>query len=293
MFLKRSRLFWGAVLCALCMGVNAAQDVVLMRVGDVQVTNRDVLAELQRIPPESRAAALAKPGTVQVILKTLMVRRLLAQEAQSSGLADTPDLRELRKINDERVLSDARMLQIDAGAEPDQAALEAYARATYQAEPARFQRPAQTHARHILITGDGDKAKATLEKLRAELKDGASFEKLAAEYSQDPGSAKKGGDLGFFAEGRMVPEFDTALKALTKPGEVSEPVQTKFGWHLIELVERRPQAKLPYEEVRDALYSQARVRILSEKRVAKSGALIKDAEYEDDAIKAFLAAEKH
>lgn len=259
-----------------------------MQAGGAQVTDRDVRAELQRVPPEARAAAVAKPSTMQAILKTLMVRRLLAQEAQTNGLTASPDIQALLKINEERVLSDARMLQIDAAGEPDEAALDAYARNKYQAEAKRFDVPAQTHARHILITGEGEESKAQAEKLLGEIKNGADFEALAKEHSQDPGSGKKGGDLGFFAEGRMVPEFDAALKELNKPGEVSAPVKTQFGWHLIQLVERRPAGKRPYEEVRADLHREARNRILSEKRVAKSSALLEGAEYKDEAIKAFV-----
>ena len=288
--MKMSR-YWGAAVLALCAGAAAAQDVVLMQVAGTQVTDRDVMAELQRVPPEARAAAVAKPGTMQAILKTLMARRLLAQEAHSNGLVANPDMQVLLKINEERVLSDARMLQIDAAGEPDEAALDAYARNKYQAESKLFEVPAQTHARHILLTGDGEKPKAQAEKLLADIKGGASFEELAKAHSKDPGSAAKGGDLGFFAEGRMVPEFDAALKDM-KLGEVSAPVKTQFGWHLIQLVERRPAGKRPYEEVRQDLHREARTRILSEKRVAKSTALLEGATYQEDAIKAFVEKAK-
>ncbi len=288
--MKMSR-YWGAAVLALCTGAAAAQGVVLMQAGSTQVTDRDVHAELQRVPPEARAAAVARPGTMQTILKTLMVRRLLAQEAQASGLAATTDMQALLKIHEERVLSDARMLQIDAAGEPDEAALDAYARNKYQAESKAFEVPAQTHARHILLTGDGDEPRAQAEKLLADIKGGASFEELAKAQSKDPGSAAKGGDLGFFAEGRMVPEFDAALKDM-KPGEVSAPVKTQFGWHLIQLVERRPAGKRPYDEVRQDLQSEARTRILSEKRVAKSTALLEGATYQEDAIKAFVEKAK-
>ena len=262
-----------------------------MQTGSVQVTADDVTAELQRVPPEARAAALAKPATVELILKTLMARRLLAQEAQANGSAARPEVQALRKVNDERILSDVRMLQIDAAGEPDEAALDAYARNKYQAESKLFEVPAQTHARHILLTGEGDEPKAQAEKLLADIKGGASFEELAKAQSKDPGSAVKGGDLGFFAEGRMVPEFDAALKDM-KPGEVSAPVKTQFGWHLIQLVERRPAGKRPYEEVRQDLHREARTRILSEKRVAKSTALLEGATYQEDAIKAFVEKAK-
>ena len=115
--MKMSR-YWGAAVLALCTGAAAAQGVVLMQAGSTQVTDRDVNAELQRVPPEARAAAVARPGTMQAILKTLMVRRLLAQEAQASGLAATTDMQALLKIHEERVLSDARMLQVDAAGAP-------------------------------------------------------------------------------------------------------------------------------------------------------------------------------
>ncbi|WP_081501045.1 peptidylprolyl isomerase [Melaminivora alkalimesophila] len=279
---------WAAlVLATSCAGVAVAQDAVLMQTpGGAQVTEKDLAAELQRVPPQARANVLAKPDTVQLILKTLMVRRLLAQEAEANGLAATPEVQALRRINDERVLSEARMLQVDADNEADEAALESYARGKYQAEAKRFEVPAQTHARHILIAGEGDESRARAEALLAELKGGADFEELAKEHSQDPGSGRKGGDLGFFPEGRMVPEFDAALKAM-EPGGLSEPVKTQFGWHLIQLVERRPADKRPFEEVREELMREARTRILGEKRAAKAAALLKDAEYKDDAIQAF------
>lgn len=280
--------YWGGVMLALCVGTASAQDVLLMQVGSVQVTDRDVVAELQRVPPEARAAVVARPGTMQTILKTVMVRRLLAQEAKASGLTLEPTLQALIKLGEERVLSDARMLQVDEAGEPDAAVLDAYARNKYAAEPKLFEQPAQTHARHLLMAGDGDESRATIDKLRAELKNGASFEALAKEHSQDPGSGARGGDLGFFAEGRMVPEFDAALREMKQPGEVSEPVKTQFGWHLIQLVERRPAGKLSYEEVREQLHKEARTAILSDKRVAKSSALLEGSEYKDDAIKAFV-----
>lgn len=283
--------YWSGLLLSLCANAALAQGSVLMQTGSVQVTADDVTAELQRVPPEARAAALAKPATVELILKTLMARRLLAQEAQANGSAARPEVQALRKVNDERILSDVRMLQIDAAGEPDEAALDAYARNKYQAESKLFEVPAQTHARHILLTGDGDEPKAQAEKLLADIKGGASFEELAKAQSKDPGSAAKGGDLGFFAEGRMVPEFDAALKDM-KPGEVSAPVKTQFGWHLIQLVERRPAGKRPYDEVRQDLHREARTRILSEKRVAKSTALLEGATYQEDAIKAFVEKAK-
>ncbi len=282
--MKMSRFLSTTVLVVFA-GAAFAQDAVLMQVGNVQVTERDVMAELQRVPPEARASAVGSPQTMDAILKNLMARRLLTREAEADGLVNSPLLQTMVKIGTERVLSDARMVEFDKANEPDAATLEAYARTKYQGESERFQVPAQTHARHILVTGDDAQAEA--EKLRAQILAGASFESVAKEYSKDPGSAAQGGDLGFFPTGRMVPEFDAAIKAL-KPSEISEPVKTQFGWHLIQVVETRPAGKRPFEEVRAELESEARTRVLSEKRKAKANGLLEKAEYKQDAIKAFV-----
>ncbi|WP_291987879.1 peptidylprolyl isomerase [Candidatus Accumulibacter sp. ACC007] len=101
----------------------------------------------------------------------------------------------------------------------------------------------QTHARHILIKVNEvvsePEARHTLESLRQRIKHGESFADLARLFSQD-GSASKGGDLGWIYEGDTVPEFERAMNALA-PGELSEPVQSPFGFHLIEVLERRVQ----------------------------------------------------
>ena len=252
------------------------------------MTDRDLSAELQRGNESARTRALASPETIQLILKNVLVRRMLTQEARSNGLAAEPDMQTQLRLNEERLLSDARMLQLDKGNAPEDAALDAYARTTYQANTRRYEVPAQTHARHILISDDSAGGQAEAEKLLAQIRAGGHFEELAKTHSKDPGSAAKGGDLGFFAEGRMVPEFDAALKAMTAPGQVSGLVKTQFGWHIIQLVERRPARIQAYEEVRESLVREARQKILADKRVEKINALASDSKYDEAAIKAFV-----
>ncbi|HSC47436.1 MAG TPA: peptidylprolyl isomerase [Gammaproteobacteria bacterium] len=100
----------------------------------------------------------------------------------------------------------------------------------------------QTHARHILIRpGElmtGDQAKAKISVLRQQIVAGADFAKLAESNSADPGSARQGGDLGWVDPGTMVPEFEDAMNKL-QPGEISEPFQTQFGWHIVQVLGRR------------------------------------------------------
>ncbi len=101
---------------------------------------------------------------------------------------------------------------------------------------------AQTHARHILITADeittDDAAQKKLAEIKVKLEQGANFEKLAAEFSQDPGSKNNGGDLGWAAKGTFVPRFTEVMETL-KDNEISEPFKSQFGWHIIQVLERR------------------------------------------------------
>ena len=104
----------------------------------------------------------------------------------------------------------------------------------------------QTHARHILIrTGakkSPEQAKNTLLKIKQDIESGASFSDLAKEYSQDPGSKTKGGDLGWADPGTFVAVFDKVMDQL-KNGQISEPFTTQFGWHIIQVIDRRTKDK--------------------------------------------------
>lgn len=115
----------------------------------------------------------------------------------------------------------------------------------------------EVKARHILIQLSQDapeeevqSAYRKAEEIRSRLEDGADFEELAKEYSDDPGSKTRGGDLGWFGHGRMVPEFDKAAFALQKD-EISKPIRTQFGYHIIQVVDRRTSDALK-NEIRDA-----------------------------------------
>lgn len=103
----------------------------------------------------------------------------------------------------------------------------------YQSEIANLSE--QRQAAHILIEGDDDAAKKKIEEIKARIDAGEDFAALAKEFSQDPGSAANGGDLGYAGQGVYDPAFEEALYAL-KPDQVSQPVHTAFGWHLIKLL---------------------------------------------------------
>ncbi len=281
--------FCAALLSA--PAVWAASPVVAEGLG-LNITVDDLNADAQRIPPASRPQALSQPDAVQQAASNLFVRRALAAEAEKAGLAKDPTVIATLRLARDRVLSDAMLAKIDQENKPSDDAVEKAARAAYQAEPKRFTTGEQIHARHILIAGNTEKAKEKAEKVLADLKAGADFEKTAKELSADPGSAPRGGDLGFFEAGRMVPEFDQALNELKNPGDMSGLVRTQFGWHIIKLEGRRPAGVRTYEEVRDELRQTVSNQLQSDVRLKEASRLAGSAKFNREAIEAFSAPYK-
>ena len=148
--------------------------------------------------------------------------------------------------------------RVAGGAEPSQEDVERFYE---QNKATQFTTPEQRCARHILFNKD-QKEKA--EEVKKKLEGGADFAKLAKEYSQDPGSAQKGGDLGCLGKGQTVANFDEALFN-AKEGEIVGPVETEFGYHLIEVTDIRPQSTQPLEEVESQIRDQLATDLQSQK----------------------------
>jgi peptidyl-prolyl cis-trans isomerase C len=273
------RFHLAAVAASLLLGLPAwAASEVLVEGGGVTVTRDDVQADMLRLPEETRAAMLARPDSLRGIATNLYQRRVLALEAEKSGATTQPLAAAQLQIARDRVLSDLRLVELDRAATPSEAALDAQAQSTYRAEPQRFAHPEQIEARHILILTATPDARAKAEQLLAELRAGAKFEDLARANSADSGSAARGGDLGWFARGRMVPEFETVAFALQKPGDLSGVVETKFGFHIIQLQGKRAAGTKPFAEVRDELRKEVgtgALRVAREKEVQRLMGLAK------------------
>jgi peptidyl-prolyl cis-trans isomerase D len=128
----------------------------------------------------------------------------------------------------------------------------------YEDNAQQFSTPEQVRASHILLKTDG-KNEADVKKLADEIaakaKGGADFAALAKQYSEDESNKAKGGDLDFFGRGQMVPEFDTAAFSL-EPGQISDPVKTSFGYHVIKLTEKRAATSRPLAEVQAQIEDQ-------------------------------------
>jgi peptidyl-prolyl cis-trans isomerase D len=135
---------------------------------------------------------------------------------------------------------------------------EARLRDFYEKNIDRYSRPEQVSARHILLKTEG-KDEATVlrlaQELVARLRAGANFGQLAKEFSEDPGSKENGGDLGSFGKGQMVPEFEQVAFTL-QPNQISDPVKSQFGYHIIEVTQKQPAYQMDFALVKDQIYRQ-------------------------------------
>ena len=219
-----------------------------------------------------RATSLVVPAMTDRAIALLMQERV----AQFTILELEP-FSEAAQINEDAVLEEYEKHK-DRYIQPPQMqvdylalsldALAAQAVVTAEAEQAfyddntsRFTQPGSRTASHILInvTGDAEEAEVAkaLEKAQGLVnqgRDGGDFASLAREYSDDPGSAGRGGDLGIIRPGTMAPEFEAAVFELN-PGEISNPVRTDYGWHVIMLTELRKSVVSPVAEVRSEIRS--------------------------------------
>lgn len=232
-----------ALVAVLALPVAAAPDAdtVVARVNDQEITLGHVIIARATLPQQFQQ--LPADVLYNAILDQLIQQTTLLQ----SRTGETPRQIELQLENERRSLLAADMIEeIMAGAGG-----EADVQAAYDAKYASGFGGNEFQAAHILVETE-EEARA----INAELAAGADFAEAAKEKSTGP-SGPGGGDLGWFGLGAMVPEFETAVVGL-EVGEVSDPVQTQFGWHVIMLNEKRKSAAPELDAVRDELATQLR-----------------------------------
>lgn len=201
-------------------------DTVVARVGDTEITERDVQFANEAFGSE--LSNVAEDQKRKLTIEALVNLELAAQAARDQGLDQTEEFAHRLGFLTTQALRNAFIATIlDEGVSDDEM------QAGYEELVVTpFEPTEEVHARHILVENKED-AEAIIEQLQ----DGASFEELAKQ-SKDP-TGQNGGDLGFFSKGQMVKPFEDAAFAL-EPGEITEePVESEFGWHVIKLEEKR------------------------------------------------------
>jgi peptidyl-prolyl cis-trans isomerase C len=238
-----SRVLATGLACVLALGAPAlfaaspTNAKVLATVNGHEITDQDLKIATDDLGP-SLPAQLEGKAREAYLLDFLIDGVLVAQKAEADKLDQTPDFAKKLAYYHEKLLMETLLGQVAKAALTDSAL-----KTTYD-EAAKAQKPeTEIHARHILVATDAD-AQAVIKRLKA----GEDFAKVAKEVSKDSGS--EGGDLGWFTKDRMVPEFAEAAFKL-EPGQLSEPVKSAFGWHVIELEDKRQKTFPSFDEVKE------------------------------------------
>ncbi|MHB9103233.1 MAG: foldase protein PrsA [Sulfuricella sp.] len=265
------------VVTACCSGVAFGAEELLLETKQVRITNADFEASLVRIPQENRFEVLASKERIRKLLENLVISKTLAAKARSAGIDRDPEMRKQIELAAENVLAQAYLnQQIKALKLPN---FDARAHELYQVNIEKYTSPARVRASHILVeikNRTPEEALQRIQDVRAQALSGKSFEALAQEYSDDPSAKSNKGDLGFFEPGRMVKPFSDAAFAMNTPGEISEPVKTGFGYHIIQFHEKQPKQTRPFEAVKQEIVEGLKEQYIAQYRQKQNNDILTD-----------------
>ncbi len=236
-----SALLLVAALISLVPLPSAATEVVVARVNGVDIKQSDLDFAASEVGP--RLGNYTPADRRRVLLQYVIENELMAEAGEKDSLDKAATFADRAKYHQRRALRDAFFdASIVNGVSDDEA------KKIYDAKIGSVKPEQEIHARHILVQTE-DEAKKVAERL----KNGEDFATVAKEVSKDTNA--EGGDLGFFTRGQMLKPFEDAAFALDV-GQISAPVQTQFGWHIIKVEEKRDQKLPTFDQVKEAIKAQ-------------------------------------
>lgn len=215
---------------------------VLAEVNSGTITTGDFDRELKNLPEYLKAMADTPQGRKEM-LDTMIIRELILQQASKDGLDKGAEIEEkLQDLKKRLIVESFLKKKVEVESKVSDEDMKKF----YEQNKDKFKSGEQVKASHILV-----KSEKEAKDILAQLKSGGNFEELAKKSSVDSSSAK-GGDLGWFGKGSMVPAFEKAALAL-KEGQISDVVKSDFGFHIIKLTGKRPAGIRPFEEVKEQI----------------------------------------
>jgi peptidyl-prolyl cis-trans isomerase C len=218
----------------------AQSDPVIAQVNGVEVHESDLAMAEEDVGQNPQLQALSGDARRDYLLNYLSDVILAAKAAEAKKIADGKEFKSRLAFIRNKLLMETLLQDVGKAAVTPDATKKAYDEAVKQVGGEQ-----EVRARHILVATE-DEAKAVL----AEIKKGTDFAELAKQKSKDPGAAAEGGDLGYFVKEQMVPEFAAVAFKLDK-GQVSDPVKTQFGWHIIKVEDKRNKPVPEFDKVKD------------------------------------------
>lgn len=256
--------------CGLVLASSLASAQSLISAGDLQVSAEEFALAIEHILPAGQQENMrTDPKNPINFLSDYFVFKQMAQAAERKGLDKSPALQIQLDYHRAQLLTQALMEEYLAGVKIPN--LTALAQEAYLVDKKSFSYPAQVHAAHILIAvnaaQDDTAAKAKADKIYAQVqKDSKRFAELAKASSDDPSAQDNSGDLGFFTRDAMVEPFADAAFSMKK-GQISKPIKTNFGYHIIQVLDTKPAGVQSFAEVKDELIAEQERKFIAAKRV--------------------------
>jgi peptidyl-prolyl cis-trans isomerase C len=246
---------------------------VLVKSRWMELTRADYERALARVPEKMRFEFSTRPRRVQGVLNNLLVTKTLAAQARAHGTRPGTVFDKTRTDDSDRALAAAELKRIetDAGKSFDdkKATFELKAREIYALDKAKYTSAEEVRMSDIAVSikDRGEEAAlARAREARQRIVGGADFAAVAREYSDDPTTRDKGGALPFVSAKALAPEYAKAVFALTKVGEVSEPIKAPSAYHVVRLEERKGVRQQAFDDVRDTIMRDLRQRYITEQR---------------------------
>jgi peptidyl-prolyl cis-trans isomerase C len=257
----------------LALGQARGADEVLAANSFAKVTRGDYEAELLRLSPDLRAGFANSGKRVYDLISRLLLTKSLAAQARAAGLDKDPETQRRLALEIDRVQAGLQVAHIeeDAGLKFDSRLpqLEARARELYLANRDKYRTAEQVAVSHILFDTKKHAPEEALKlalETRAKALAGSDFNELAKQFSEDPSALRNAGHLDYFFKGQMDPAFADAAFTLRSIGDISEPVRSSFGYHLIRLEGRHPATLSPFDSVKASILADERAKFIDEQR---------------------------
>ena len=232
-----------------------ADEYVIMKVNNQDVSSSEAQRMLDGVYPQGQAPKFdtLAPDQKERLLRALMAEKIVYGEAVKAGVDKSDKV--TKQVED---VKHQIVVRTYLDTKTSDTISEADVKKEYDKMVDAMKDEKEVHARHILLASEQD-AKDAKKKLDS----GKSFEEVAKDYSKDAGTAKNGGDLGYFTKDKMVPEFANAAFAMKK-GEISGPVKSPFGWHIIKIEDIRKVQPPEFATVKDQIKTKLQERKLDE-----------------------------
>ncbi len=215
---------------------------VLATIDGEKVTLEEFNKELDRIPANMKMLVLTQSGK-QSFLDRYIVKRLLMEEAKKENIEKDKEFQDrLSDIREQLLIESLLKKKVTTNINASEEQLKEY----YEKNKEKFKTGQEVDTRQILV-----KTEKEAKEIRAKLDKGEDFADLAKRFSIDPSAKSTGGAIGFHAKGTLLPEYEAVAFKLTKVGQISPPVKTQLGYHIIQLQGMKPPAYTPYEEVKE------------------------------------------